>query len=212
MLTMDDAMVKNRTSLAPATLKKLQFVKGSNDYVYLKNINGSDVWMRGNFNQKDEREFLSLAQLNQRLRLAALDTFAVMPDVDFNNDNYVVSIKGSRYALNTVDEKFNLLADRQYITKSNADQSKAGFIAYLDKHNLFVWGNDKTTQLTTDGSEDIVYASAVHQQEFGITKGTFWSNNGRQLAFYRMDQSMIANYPIINWNTIPATNQNIKYT
>jgi dipeptidyl-peptidase-4 len=39
LLTMEDAMVKNRTTLAPENLKQLQFIYGSTDYVYLKKIN-----------------------------------------------------------------------------------------------------------------------------------------------------------------------------
>src|SRR4029079_7449476 len=36
-------------------------------------------------------------------------------------------------------------------------------------------------------------------------------NNGKQLAFYRMDQSMVTNYPIINWTTTPASVEMISY-
>lgn len=57
-------------------------------------------------------------------------------------------------------------------------------------------GND--TQLTTDGSREIVYGQSVHRDEFGIHKGMFWAPNGQKLAFYRMDQSMVADYPQVN--------------
>jgi dipeptidyl-peptidase-4 len=51
----------------------------------------------------------------------------------------------------------------------------------------------------------------VHQNEFGINGGTFWSPNGNYLAFYRMDQTNVTSYPIIDWTTHPAVNKNIKY-
>lgn len=57
-------------------------------------------------------------------------------------------------------------------------------------------GND--IQLTTDGSREIVYGQSVHRDEFGIHKGMFWAPNGQKLAFYRMDQSMVADYPQVN--------------
>lgn len=57
-------------------------------------------------------------------------------------------------------------------------------------------GND--TQLTTDGSREIVYGQSVHRDEFGIHKGMFWAPNGQKLAFYRMDQSMVTDYPQVN--------------
>ena len=55
-----------------------------------------------------------------------------------------------------------------------------------------------TRRLTTDGSREIVYGQAVHRNEFGIVKGTFWSPDGMKLAFYRMDQSMVTDYPQVN--------------
>lgn len=57
-----------------------------------------------------------------------------------------------------------------------------------------------TEQLTADGSRDLVYGQSVHRDEFGITGGLFWSPKGNRLAFYRMDQSMVADYPLV---TVP---------
>ena len=67
LLTMEDAMVRNRTTLATESLKQLQFIYGTEDYVYLKKINDKDVWMKGNF-QSAEQNFLTLEQLNQKLK------------------------------------------------------------------------------------------------------------------------------------------------
>ncbi len=54
-------------------------------------------------------------------------------------------------------------------------------------------------QITNDGdSRNILYGKSVHRDEFGIRKGTFWSPKGGKLAFYRMDQSMVDDYPQVN--------------
>lgn len=85
-------------------------------------------------------------------------------------------------------------------------------VAFVKNDNLFVTnGEGKTTQLTTDGSREIVYGQSVHRDEFGIYKGTFWSPDGQSLAFYRMDQSMVADYPLVNIDTRIATETPIKY-
>jgi dipeptidyl-peptidase-4 len=211
MLTMEDAMVNVKKSLAPDSLRQLQFIKGTNDYVYLKKINGIENWVRGNFKNDDETVFLTLDQFNQRLKDASVDTLTALPQMQFNNDNYIVSIKGLNYVFNMLDNKYKLLWDKNISAKTNAEESSDGFIAYLDDYNLYVTKKGDTKKLTEDGSRDIVYASAVHQNEFGITKGTFWSNNGKQLAFYRMDQSMIPDYPIIDWTKRPAKAELIRY-
>ena len=71
-------------------------------------------------------------------------------------------------------------------------------LAYVKNHQLYVNNNGKHTQLTTDGSREMVYGQSVHRDEFGITKGLFWSPDGTKLAFYKMDQSMVKDYPQVN--------------
>ena len=71
-------------------------------------------------------------------------------------------------------------------------------VAYLKGGNLYVSRGLKQWQLSHDGSRQIVYGQSVHRDEFGIRKGTFWSPDGMRLAFYRMDQSMVTDYPQVN--------------
>lgn len=84
--------------------------------------------------------------------------------------------------------------------------------AYVKDFQLCVADADgKEYQLTTDGSREIVYGQAVHRNEFGIVKGTFWSPDGQRLAFYRMDQSMVADYPQVDIFPREATYEPDKY-
>lgn len=213
MLSMEDAMVKNRTVFAPENLRQLQFMYGSSDYVYLKKVNNEEVWMKSNFASKTDSAFLNLAQLNEKLKKAGLDELKAMPGIQFNRSaGWVMTVAGNKIALDPVTGQVNTIVSKSYSGKENAEESSAGYIAYLDNYNLFVaQGATENKQVTTDGSKDIVYASSVHRDEFGISKGIFWSNNGKQLAFYRMDQTMVADYPIIDWSQRPAKNENIKY-
>ena len=88
----------------------------------------------------------------------------------------------------------------------------SGAVAFLKDNNLFVASADGTEhQLSSDGSREIVYGQSVHRDEFGIRKGTFWSPDGQQLAFYRMDQSMVADYPQVNTFEREATLAPDKY-
>lgn len=84
--------------------------------------------------------------------------------------------------------------------ESNSDWNKVSkAVAYVKNNQLYVrTSDDMEHQLTTDGSREIVYGQSVHRNEFGITKGTFWSPDGMQLAFYRMDQSMVTDYPQVD--------------
>lgn len=80
-------------------------------------------------------------------------------------------------------------------------------VAYTkNDFNLYIQNiKGEETQLTTDGTDKLLYGTSVHQNEFGISKGTFWSPKGNLLAFYRMDQSMVDVYPLVNTATRMAT-------
>ncbi|MBO5871503.1 MAG: DPP IV N-terminal domain-containing protein [Bacteroidaceae bacterium] len=75
--------------------------------------------------------------------------------------------------------------------------------AYTIAGNLYVFTPNADTLVisrdgSTDGSDNIVYGQSVHRDEFGIHGGTFWSPDGKMLAYYRMDQSMVPSYPQVD--------------
>ena len=81
-------------------------------------------------------------------------------------------------------------------------------MAFVMDDNLCVTdaaGN--TRQVTSDGSRDLVYGQSVHRNEFGIEGGLFWNPQGDRLAFYRMDQSMVTDYPLI---TVPELDDSLQ--
>ncbi|MBR5092662.1 MAG: DPP IV N-terminal domain-containing protein [Bacteroidales bacterium] len=58
---------------------------------------------------------------------------------------------------------------------------------------------------------NIVLGESVHRNEFGIDGGLFWSPKESKLAFYRMDQSMVKDYPLVNTKAREAEPKPIKY-
>lgn len=65
--------------------------------------------------------------------------------------------------------------------------------------------------MTDETAECVVCGKSVHQNEFGIHKGTFWSPNGSALAFYRMDESMVTDYPFVDITARCAKAEPHKY-
>ena len=119
----------------------------------------------------------------------------------FPYPNESLVLLGFRKSMILLDFEKKQIVWQDSISQQNCNEWNAASKAtvYKADNQLFVVDakGDKE-QLTKDGSRDIVYGEAVHRNEFGIEKGTFWSPNGQRLAFYRMDQSMVTDYPQVN--------------
>ncbi len=128
-------------------------------------------------------------------------------------DQPIVAV-GNKKAFMLVDFKAKRIVWQDSLSGQEANdwnaQSRAS--AYVEDNQLFVHdGKGQKHQLTTDGSREMVYAQPVYRNEFGIEKGTFWSPDGMRLAFYRMDQSMVTDYPQVDITQRVAELQPDKY-
>ena len=120
-------------------------------------------------------------------------------------DQPIVAV-GSKKAFTLVDFKKKCIVWQDSLSGQEANDwsSQSRATAYVEDHQLWVIDAEShKRQLTTDGSRDIVYGQSVHRDEWGIEKGTFWSPDGQRLAFYRMDQSMVTDYPQVNILPLP---------
>ena len=74
-------------------------------------------------------------------------------------------------------------------------------LAFTKGNNLYVANGQGEVAQVTDEPEGVLCGQSVHRDEFGIDGGIFWSPKGNLLAFYRMDQSMVTDYPQVNTST-----------
>ncbi|MBO7052443.1 MAG: DPP IV N-terminal domain-containing protein [Prevotella sp.] len=81
------------------------------------------------------------------------------------------------------------------------------------EHNIYLKKSEEAEekQVTTDGNRNLVYGEPVHRNEFGITEGIFLSHDKKKFAFYRMDQSMVTDYPLVNTDGRIASCEPEKY-
>lgn len=70
---------------------------------------------------------------------------------------------------------------------------------------------DQRHEVSAGTGADIVWGQAVHRNEFGIMGGTFWAPQGNLLAFYRMDESMVTDYPLVDTEHRVPEVKAIKY-
>ncbi|MDR1603079.1 MAG: S9 family peptidase [Tannerella sp.] len=87
-----------------------------------------------------------------------------------------------------------------------------GCYACTEKNNVYILSPDRENKtVTAETDEGIVCGTSVHQNEFGIHKGLFWSPKGSALAFYRMDERMVTDYPIVDIEARTARAKPFKY-
>ena len=84
---------------------------------------------------------------------------------------------------------------------------------FIRDHNIFYQTSvgSEPVQITTDGNRQLTYGESVHRNEFGIEGGLFLSPDKQAVAFYRMDQSMVTDYPQVNTFNRVATYEPDSY-
>lgn len=95
----------------------------------------------------------------------------------------------------------------------NVTVDKSGNIAYTIDNNLYVQEkiSRKKVAITSENDKNIISGKAVHRDEFGIDRGIFFSPSGSFIAYYRMDQTMVNDYPVVKWDVTPARADIVKY-
>ncbi|MDX1350426.1 MAG: S9 family peptidase [Putridiphycobacter sp.] len=87
----------------------------------------------------------------------------------------------------------------------NAPQELADFspdgrlVAYVQDNNLFYYDIEtkETTQVTSDGQKNRIINGGtdwVYEEEFAITKGFYWSNDSKKIAYYQFDETDVPEY------------------
>ena len=207
------------------TLEDLNF--GGTNYANLRPQNMWLTWWGEKLIQTDVEECFTIdAKTGKKNLLFSLDDinkWAGSDDVKYVRhlmnatfpypDRPIVAV-GNRKAFILVDFEAKKIVWQDSISGQEANDwnSVSRATSFIEDHQLFVVdGQGKKHQLSTDGSREIVYGQPVHRNEFGIDKGTFWSPDGQRLAFYRMDQSMVTDYPQVDIFPREASYEPDKY-
>ncbi|MCA9737503.1 MAG: S9 family peptidase [Gemmatimonadetes bacterium] len=110
--------------------------------------------------------------------------------------------KGFYYVLDLADGRLRALSDDpgfQQFAKFSPDGTRVGFVR---AHDLWVKDlvADTETRLTHDGSEDVINGTFdwVYEEELGLQDGWRWSPDGESIAFWRLDQSAVRTFFMID--------------
>lgn len=206
--TMNDAVLGLRTNLAVKNIRDFSFSNDGKSYLQMV----KNAYLITDIATNKTDTLVSLYQVNQNLS-ADQKLKALSPLKFLNNSKAYFSQKGKYFWLQKIGNSWqktefaSIPEDAENAQLLPDNQT----IIYTIKNNLFVNINGKTLKITDDQNENIINGQSVHRNEFGINGGIFAAPNFQKIAFYRMDQSMVTDYPIIDWSVTPAENHNIKY-
>ena len=98
--------------------------------------------------------------------------------------------------------------DADNVTPNNAAMA----FAYTSGKSLWYIDQRKHKYLIAESENgNITYGQTVSRNEFGIKNGIFWAPDGRSIAFYRKDETLVTDFPLLDINTRTGSLVNIKY-
>ena len=128
---------------------------------------------------------------------------------------YRWSSKSNYYIWDIEKQKLATLSEngKQQLADFSPDGNK---VAFVRENNLFIKDlvNGSEIQLTTDGKDRFIINGTtdwVYEEEFGFTKGFFWSPDGSKIAFYRFDESGVVEYEMQLWGDLYPSMHKYKY-
>ena len=206
-MTAADASYLN-PALFPKRVNQLQWLGKTDHYVFSKN----DSLFKADALHGKTTLLFDLHTLNLDLKKAEQDTVQRFPRFQFPATGKAdFGVKGRFYLYDYTQHQIKKLNQIPDTAENVSFNPKTGKVAFTIKNNLYFAEDGKVTQITHDKNPDDVNGQIVSRNEFGITKGIFWSPNGQKLAFYRKDQSRVFNYPLVDINHRIAKVKYIKY-
>ena len=197
-------------------------VYGRYTYLYPESMTGLQWQNDDHFSFVEEQAIVSeSAKTGKEIDVISLDELNSITGASFNRFPAYRWIDGNKLLIRNslnywvvdpaskeVNVQIELPEDAQ-----NTNYSESGqFVAFTQGDDLFVaLANGTTKQITSDGGNGIVNGQTVHRNEFGITGGIFNSPEGNFVAFYRKDESMVKDYPLVNFMAREAEYTPVKY-
>lgn len=213
LLTTEDVTLNARQKFSTENLKHLSWLPNKETFAWVTR-SGENSWLVTSSVQNSEIDtLLKLSELNSYLEKAGTKSLKSFPDITWTAPDEFYFWSDQKYFL--FNDKTKLLSltcslsnDAENIEVSPNNK----FAAYTKRNNLFVQLDGKNEiQISSDRDTNIVNGQAVHRNEFGINKGIFWSPKNNYIAYYRMDQTMVTDYPLVDISYTPARLKNIKY-
>lgn len=211
-LSLEDAVTGQWTKFRPYQLDFVSWKGNSDTLVYLENYYTLKAIAPG---RNEPFHLIDASEIDELLVKAGLNKYTYFPynfrwadgrTIYFQQNDRLVFVD---IFLKTITHTLYLDESAELVEVHPAKK----LAAFTIENNIFLTGKTANPiEVTSDLNKAIVNGSDyVHRQEFGINKGMFWSPNGNYLAFYRKDETMVSEYPLVNTSGRIAQQTPIRY-
>jgi dipeptidyl-peptidase 4 len=207
-LSIDDAVIGIYRKLMMESYKLYQFREPTSKITFVEKNTISEYKDAGK-----SSEIISLSEINAVIKNNGFAEMQYISDYKWLSENALLMYAPDGLFVFDVKQKKLLTFSLYEKDSENHDYCQENkVVAFTVENNLFLKKNDGSiVEITKDENKGIVNGKSVHRQEFGINNGIFWSPKGNLLAFYRMDETMVTDYPLIDINSRIAEVSNTKY-
>lgn len=205
--TLEEAVLQQNRQFRADKLLGFQWIPNTNRYLYF--ADSGKKLMTATATNSTASEMVSLADFGKAMG-TDLKTFFGIECKDANTLLAANGVKYFEYNMTTKAGKFIFELPEE--AENQTFDSAKNNIAFTEKNNLYYLNSNKEKiAVTNEKNEGIVSGQSIARNEFGINGGIFWSPKSRYLAFYQKDQSEVADYPLLDINTVPGSLESIKY-
>ncbi|WP_456408535.1 DPP IV N-terminal domain-containing protein [Caldithrix abyssi] len=213
-LTIKEAILGNYQNLKIENLEQLQWISDTENFCYVDSLNQQYGLIKVSARTQQRLMLLTLDSLNALMNRANQTPLKKFPRIAWQNAQRFRFRSGQKFFVCDLTKPAVQLINEVPEQAQNVElHPKLNYVAYTIGQNLYVsLKAGQNIQITFDTEDGILNGdSYVHRQEFGIRKGIFWSPSGKHLAFYRVDQRMVTQYPLVDIDSRPAKLRYIRY-
>jgi dipeptidyl-peptidase 4 len=204
VITLEEAVLPHLHGLTPTQPEALQWVKGADRYSLLEN-NALVV-------KEPSGKVVAAITLDEVNRELPNGPLKGWPRIEWTGPNRFVFESDRAYFSFDLNEKSSRLLTKMSGNGGNAEfHAASGGLAYTIENNVLLAQSTKAVNITKTDNPEIVSGQSIARNEFGISKGLFWSDDGKKLAFYQKDETNVSPHPMIDYAAMPATGRSIKY-
>ncbi|QZT36646.1 S9 family peptidase [Halosquirtibacter xylanolyticus] len=204
-LSLDECIVGRYTDYYPSYMSNLQWVKGSDRYYSVKEKGAQVVKDSRTMKVHKSYDLNYFNQLSEELA-----EMKRLPYIEWLSPTALkFKYKGKEFHI--LNDEIDFIIDLpkgmedSFLSKDNSK------LACSYKNNVWILTDKEKVAVTDFKQNGIVCGKTVHRNEFGIDRGLFWSPSSDKLAFYKKDESMVADYTLVDMMQEPQKTVITKY-